>query len=237
MESANQCRQHMAVCRMVVIIRTIKIRRHDRYIIRPILPIQELTILQPRNFCQCISFISFFQRRSQQTALFHRLRGKTWINAGRSQKLQFSDAILPSRMDDIHLQHHVLIHEISQSLCICLDSAHFGSSQEYILWFLLPEKVFYLLLTAEVQFLMRPRDDVVISLAFQLPDNGGSHHTTMPGYINLCFFFHHSETHLSKIISIMSAILKYPESLYEKMRPTSQWITGYAPSGNHGQKR
>ena len=50
METADQCRKHVAVFGMVIVIGTIQVGRHHADIVRAILPVQELAIFQSRYF-------------------------------------------------------------------------------------------------------------------------------------------------------------------------------------------
>ena len=57
----DQRRKNMAVFRMVIVVRTIKIRGHNADIVCAILSVQILTIFQAADFGQGIGFIGFFQ--------------------------------------------------------------------------------------------------------------------------------------------------------------------------------
>ena len=94
-------------------------------------------------------------------------------------------------MNDVHLQRHVVIHEIRQRLLICNDASHLCSRQKYIIRLFLFKKILYLLLSAQIQLLMRPRDDIMISGFFECADDSGAHHAAMSCHIDFCFFFHH----------------------------------------------
>ena len=95
-------------------------------------------------------------------------------------------------MDGIHLQRHVVIHEIGKCFLIGHDAADLGSSKEHILRLLLCEELFHSILTGQVQFLVGASDDIGIALALQFPHDGAAHHAAMPGYIDLCVFLHHN---------------------------------------------
>ena len=94
-------------------------------------------------------------------------------------------------MYDIHLQHHVLVHEVGQGCLVGNDASHLGGSQKDILGLLLLEEAVYSLLVYQVQFCMGAGDDVVVALSLQLADNGATHHTAVSGNVYFGILFHH----------------------------------------------
>ena len=57
----------MAVLRMVVIVRAVKVGGHHGNEVRTVLPVQELAVLQAADLCQGVCFIGLFQRSCQKT--------------------------------------------------------------------------------------------------------------------------------------------------------------------------
>ena len=51
-------------------------------------------------------------------------------------------AVLPGCVNHVHLQYHVVIHEISQCRLVGNDTTHFGSSQKDIFRFFFRKKLF-----------------------------------------------------------------------------------------------
>ena len=84
MKATNKSGQHMRARRVIIIVRAVKIRRHDRNKIRAVLPIEIFAILKPRNFSQRISLIGRLKRGSQQAIFRHWLRREFWVNARRA---------------------------------------------------------------------------------------------------------------------------------------------------------
>ena len=95
-------------------------------------------------------------------------------------------------MDSVHLQRHVVVHEVGQGLLVGDDAAHLGRCQKDILRLFGGEEILHILLAAEVQLLVGTGDDIGIALALQFPHDGAAHHAAMPGYIDLCVFLHHN---------------------------------------------
>ncbi len=181
----------MTVLRMVVVIRTIEVGRHDTYIIRPVLGVEILAVPEPAYLCQCVSLICRLQRGCKETGLGHGLGSKLGINTGRAQKLKFFAAVFPCTVDNVHLKNHVDIHEISLGLCISHNTAHLCSGKKYILRLFLFKEGLNLILSCKVQFLMSSENKVVITLSLQLSYYGRAHHSVVAGHKNLCLSIHH----------------------------------------------
>ena len=102
-------------------------------------------------------------------------------------------------MDGVHLQRHVVIHEISQCFLVCHDAADLGSSKEHILRLLLCEELFHSILTGQVQFLVGAGDDIGVTLTLQFTNDCRAHHPAMTCDINLSILFHHNKTLLYSV--------------------------------------
>ena len=140
----------MAVLRMVVIVRSVEVGRHDRNVIRAILLVQKFTIFQTADLGERICLVRLLQLSGQKAVLLHRLRSHTRIDAGGTKEHQLLAAVLPCLMNHIHLQCHIVIHKICQRFAVRHDTADFCRCEEYILRLLLSEEFFHILLTAEI---------------------------------------------------------------------------------------
>ena len=83
------------VCRVVVVVGTVKVCRHNADIISAVLSVQKLAVFKTGYLCKSIGFVCLFKFRGEQTAFLHRLRRHSRINAGGAEKLQFLAAVLP----------------------------------------------------------------------------------------------------------------------------------------------
>ena len=79
-------------------------------------------------------------------------------------------------MNDIHFERHVVIHEIRKRFLICDDAADFCCREENILRLFLCKERLYGFLSCEVKFLVGSRDDVGITLSFELAHDRGLQH-------------------------------------------------------------
>ena len=185
MEAADQCRDHMAVGGVIVVVWAIEVGGHDADIVGAVLTVQELAILQTGDLRQRIGLVGLFQLTGQQAVFLHGLRCHAGVDAGGTEKLQLLAAVLPSRVDGVHLQRHVVIHEVGQCFLIGHDAADLGSSKEHILRLFLCEELFHSILTGQVQFFVGAGDDIGIALTLQLTNDCRAHHAAMTCDINL----------------------------------------------------
>ena len=88
-------------------------------------------------------------------------------------------------MDDVHLQHHIVVHKVGQRTLVGHYATYLGCRQEDILRFLSLKEGLHLLLACKVQLPMRTRDNIIISLALQFAHNGRAHHSAVTGHVNL----------------------------------------------------
>ena len=94
-------------------------------------------------------------------------------------------------MDHVHLQDHVIVHEIRQGILVGNDSANLGSGQKHIFRLFLPEECLHRILAAKIQLLVGAGDDIGIALPLQFPDNGGADHAPVARHIDFRVFLHH----------------------------------------------
>ena len=182
----------MAVGGMVVIVGAVEVGGHDADIVSAVLAVQELAVFQAADLGQGVGLVGLFQLAGQQAAFLHGLGRHAGVDAGRAQEFQLFAAVLPGGVDSIHLQRHVVVHEVGQGLLVGDDAAHLGRCQKDILRLFGGKESLHILLAAEVQFLVGTGDDIGIALALQFPHDGAAHHAAMPGYIDLCVFLHHN---------------------------------------------
>ena len=190
-EPADEGRQHVAVLGMVVVVGPVEVGGHHGDVVGAVLAVEELAILEAADLRQGISFVGLLQRAGEQAALGHGLGSHAGVDAAGAQEFELSATILPSGMDDVHLQNHVVVHEVGQRALVGHDAAHLGGCQEHVLGTLLCEEGLHLVLTGEVQLPVRAGDDIGVALPLQFADNGTSHHAPVSGYVNLTVLFHY----------------------------------------------
>ena len=75
-------------------------------------------------------------------------------------------------MDHVHLQDHVLVHEVSQGALVRFDAPDFRGGQKDIFRLFFGEETFDGLLMGQIEFLVRAGDDIGISLTLQFAHDG-----------------------------------------------------------------
>ena len=190
MEAADEGREDVGVLGVVVVIGAVEVGGHHRDVVRAVLAVEELTVLEAADLGQGIGFVGLLQLAGEQAALFHRLRGHAWIDATAAQKEEFFALVFPGSVDDIHLEDHVVVHEVREGALVGDDPADLGGRQEYVFGLLGSEEGLYGVLPREVQLLVRPRDDVGIALSPELPYDGASHHAPVAGDVYFAVGFH-----------------------------------------------
>ena len=217
MEAADQGRKHVAVLGMVVIVGPVQVRGHHGNVVRPVLAVEELAVLEAGDLRQRIGLVGLLQRAGQQAALRHRLRRQARIDAAGAQEFELLAAVGPGRVDDVHLQDHVVVHEVREGALVGHDAPHLRRRQEHVFRLLGGEEGLHVRLAGEVQLLVRPGDDIRIALALKLPDDGGTHHSAVARHIDFRVFLHHNVP-LLLICSSMAPSGKWARSAQTRAR-------------------
>ena len=184
-EATDEGRQHVAVLGMVVVVGAVEVGGHHGDVVRAVLAVEELAILEAGDLGQGIGLVGLLQLAGEQAALGHGLRRHAGVDAAGAQEFELAAAVAPGGMDDVHLQDHVVVHEVGQRALVGHNAAHLGGCQEHVLGLLLCEEGLHLVLTGEVQLPVRAGDDIGVALPLQFADNGTSHHAPVSGYVNL----------------------------------------------------
>ena len=190
METSYKRRQHVAVFGMVVVVGSIEVCGHHADIVGAVLPVEEFAILKAADFGQRIGLVGLLERAREQASFGHWLGCQTRIDARRSEEFQLLAAVLPSRVDHIHLENHILVHKVRQSRLVSHYAAHLRRRQENVFGPLFSKELLHLLLPCQIKLLMGPCDDIRISLPLQLAHNGASHHPAMPRNVNFAVLIH-----------------------------------------------
>ena len=94
-------------------------------------------------------------------------------------------------MNHVHLENHVVIHEIREGGLIGHDAADFCSREENILRLFSLEECLHSLLAAQIQLLVRTGNDVGIALTQKFADYGRAHHPPVTRNVYLTVLFHY----------------------------------------------
>ena len=175
---------------VVVVVGAVEVGGHHGDVVRAVLTVEELTVLEAGDLGKGVGFVGLLQLAGEQAAFLHRLRGHAGINATAAQKEEFFALVFPGSVDDIHLEDHVVVHEVREGALVGYDPSDLGGRQKYVFRLLGSEEGLYGVLPREVQLLVRPGDDVGVALSPELPYDGASHHTPVAGDEYFAVGFH-----------------------------------------------
>ena len=179
MEPADKGRKDVAVLRVVVVVGTVQVRRHNADEVCAVLTVQIFAVLKPRYLGKRVRLVGTLQRASKEAVLTHRLGCKTRVDARRPQELQLAAAVTPCGMDDVHPEHHVLVHEVRRGRVVRHDAADLRCSEEHVLRPLLREEGLHVGLAGKIQLRVRPCYYVVVALPPQLANDRRADHAAV----------------------------------------------------------
>ena len=176
---------------MVVVVGAVQVGGHDRNEVGAVLPVEELAVFQAADLRKGVGLVGFFQLTGQKAGLCHGLGRHAGIDAGGAKEQQLLAAVLPRAVYDVHLQHHIVVHEVGQSGFVGHNPADFRRSQHHIVRPFLREKGLHRLLTHQVQLLMRAGQEIGIALTRQFPADCRPDHPAMAGHVDFPVLVHH----------------------------------------------
>jgi len=97
---------------MIVVARAVHVGGHGGNKVGAVLAVIGIAQPNARDLGNGIRLIRRLQRPGQHRFLFDRLFGQLGIDATRSQKQQFFDAVFVGGMDHIQLNHEIFVDEL-----------------------------------------------------------------------------------------------------------------------------
>ena len=73
-------------------------------------------------------------------------------------------------MDDVHLENHIVVHEVREGILVGDDASNFRCRQKNVFGFLFGKELLHGILPRQVQFLMGSCDDIVVALVLKSYD-------------------------------------------------------------------
>jgi hypothetical protein len=105
-----------------------------------VLPVVAFTKLDAGDLGDGVGLVGRLQGASQQVLFPDRLRAVARVDATRSEEAKALDAGLMGAVDEVRLDHQVLVDEIGTQAVVGVDAAHLGRRHEYeVRLFLLKE--------------------------------------------------------------------------------------------------
>ena len=128
-KATNQCRDDVAVLRVVVVARAIEVGGHYAAVVAAMLAVVAFAQLDSGYFGNGIGLVGGLQGAGQQGALRHGLLRHARVDATGAQEQQLLHVMDVGCVDDVGLHHEVFIDEVCGVDIVCIDAAHFGSGQ------------------------------------------------------------------------------------------------------------
>ena len=123
-ELAQQRRQDVRAVQVVVVAGAVEVRGHRRDAVTPVLPAIGLAQLDAGDLGDGVPFVGRFQRAGQQRCPRESAAAPCFgIDAGRAEEQQAFDAGLVGGVDDVGLDHQVVVEEIGRERVVGLDPA------------------------------------------------------------------------------------------------------------------
>ena len=154
----------MAVLGVIIVVRAIEISRHDGDIVGAVLTIEKLAILETGDLGEGVGLVGLLELAGEQAALGHGLWRHAGVDARGAKELELLAAVLPSGMNDVHLEDHVVVHEVGLRRRIAHDASYLGGSKEDVLGLLFFEKLLYLILSCKIKFFMSACNYIFVPL-------------------------------------------------------------------------
>ena len=139
-----------------------------------------------------IGFVGLFQRTGQEEVLPDRLRAVARIDAARAEKAQALHTGQPGTVNQVGLDHQVLVDEVGAQRVVGVDAADDGGRNENEVGFLPGQKGMRRGLIEQVQRGTVTGQDVSVAGLFQPAHQRGADHAAMTGDVDLRGSFHHS---------------------------------------------
>lgn len=113
-KAADEGGEDVGMGGMIVVVGTVEVGRHYGDVVCAVLTVEELAVFETGDFGECVGLVGLFKFGCQQTALGHGLWSHAGIDAGRAEEFEFLAAVAPCGVDDVHFEHHVVVHEVGE---------------------------------------------------------------------------------------------------------------------------
>ncbi len=190
METADEGREDVGVLGMVIVVGAVEVGGHDGDVVGAVLAVEVFAVLEARDLGEGVGFVGLLELGGEQTALGHGLGSHAGVDARGAEELELPAAVAPGGVDDVHLEHHVVIHEVGEGRLVGLDASDLGGGEEDVFGTLGGEEAVDGPLVSQVKLAVGAGDDVGVALAPELADYGRPYHAAVAGYVYLGCLFH-----------------------------------------------
>ena len=138
MKAADQCRDDVAVSRVVVVARAIQVGGHDAAVVHT-MAVAKLAVVAFAEFDASdlgdgIWLVGGFERAGEQSVFGHGLGRQLGVDTAAAQKQQLLHAVAKRRLNHVGLDHQVLVDEVGRVGVVGVDTAYLGGGQVDLVW-------------------------------------------------------------------------------------------------------
>lgn len=130
---ADQSRQDVAGLQIEIVARPVEVGRHGRDEVTAMLPAIGLGELDPGDLSDGAPLIGRLEAHGEDGILANRLRRKLGIDARRAEEEQLLDPDAIARLDDIRLDHQVVVEKVCRVSGRASESASVASTKPILL--------------------------------------------------------------------------------------------------------
>ena len=183
-ELPHNGRQHVRARQVEVVPGPVKIGRHRRDEVAPVLAPICLAEPDTGNLGDGVGLVGRFEAAAQEILLANRLRTIARINARAPEVEQPLDAAAPARLDNRRVNHQVVVDELRRTRAVGQDSADRARDQKDVLGLVRPEPVVHGRLVAQIELLSGHAEDIRESGGLEAADDRRANQSTMPGDVD-----------------------------------------------------
>ena len=191
-EFADERGEDVGALEVVVVVGAVEVGGHRGDVVATVLISIGIAQLDACDFGDGVGFVGGFEGAGEEVFFFEGLRGEFRVDAAGSEEHQLGDAVFFSGVDDVGLDHEVVVEEHAPMGVVGEDPSYFCGSEEDVVGFFVVEEVADGLLIAEVEVGGASCDEVGISFGFKFPEDGRADHAAVAGDIDFIGFLHDS---------------------------------------------
>ena len=187
---ADQRRQHVAVVEVVVVVGPVKIGGHDADVLPLVLVVVGIAQLDTSDFRNGVGLVGGLKLTREQGCFLEGLWRQLGVNATGAQEHEALYTRDVGRVDEVGLNHQVLVEKIGPVGVVGLDAPHFGCGNEGVAGLLGLHEGLNRALVEQVEFMALACDDLGVAAGLQPAHDGRAHHAAMSSDEDFCSFVH-----------------------------------------------
>ena len=153
----------MAGLQVEVVAGAVQVGRHEREVVGAVLAVEAAAQLDAGDLGDGVGAVGLLQRAGEQVLLLERLRGLARVDAGAAEEDQPLDARGERLVDEVELDHQVLLDELARLLPVGQDAADLGGGDDDDLGLLLGEEALRGALVGEIELGDVADDQVLVA--------------------------------------------------------------------------